>query len=251
MVLRSGILSWAAVLLAWELASLVTSPDFLPGPWATWLGALELSQDGSLFSYIGISSLRVLVGWSLGGLAAIPLGLILGRIGWLRALVEPILNFVRFIPPIAFVTLFLLWFGIGETAKVALILYATLFVVLLNTMTGVLSIPEDRWRSAKIMGATEFQTLVHVVLPATVPHIFTGMRLAMGTSFMAIIGAEMMAANEGLGYLIWNSRLYFKTDWIFVGLVTLGLLGFLADRALSFIGNRLLARYGVIAAGKK
>lgn len=248
-LVHSGVFTWATFLLLWQIGALFTSPDFLPGPWATWLGALELTQDGSLFTSIGVSTGRVLVGWTLGSLAAIPLGILMGRVTWVRALTEPFLNFIRFIPPIAFVTLFLLWFGIGEASKVALILYASLFTVILNTLTGVLSIPEDRLRSARVMGASERQIVLHVVVPATVPYIFTGVRLAMGTSFMAIIGAEMMAANEGVGFLIWNSRLYFKTDWIFVGLVTLGLMGFVADRLLSWGGRRLLSRYGVVTSG--
>jgi NitT/TauT family transport system permease protein len=249
--MKSGWITWLVFLGLWQLGALFTSPDFLPGPWDTVKGAVELAQDGSLFASIGVSSFRVLVGWTLGSLVAIPLGILMGRVAWVRNLTEPFLNFIRFIPPIAFVTLFLLWFGIGEASKIALILYASLFTVVLNTLTGVLSIPEDRLRSARVMGANEWQTVVHVVVPATVPYIFTGLRLAMGTSFMAIIGAEMMAANEGIGFLIWNSRLYFKTDWIFVGLVTLGLMGFLADRLLSWAGTRLLSRYGVVAGGRR
>ena len=103
-----------------------------------------------------------------------------------------------------------------------LILYATFFVITINTLTGVLSISNDKILSAKSMGATKWQTLIHVIIPATVPYIFTGAKLAMGSSFMAIVGAEMVAANEGIGFMIWNARLYFKTDWIFVGLVVLG-----------------------------
>jgi NitT/TauT family transport system permease protein len=97
------------------------------------------------------------------------------------------------------------------------------------------------------MGASEWQTVLHVIIPATVPYMFTGVRLAMGTSFMAIIGAEMIASNEGVGYLIWNSRLFFRTDWIFVGLICLGLMGFLTDRAVALLGRKLLSRYGVVS----
>lgn len=249
-ILQTGLLTWVGLLGFWQLLALFNSPDFLPGPWQTLLGAMELARDGSLFKYIGISLSRVLTGWTSGILLAVPLGILMGRFSFIRFSIEPVLNFVRFIPPIAFVTLFLLWFGIGEASKVILILYATLFTVIINTLTGVLSIPDDRLRSARIMGANEFQIILYVILPATVPYIFTGIRLAMGTSFMAIIGAEMIAANEGVGYMIWNARLYFKTDWIFVGLVTLGLLGFLTNKILSILGQRLLARYGVVTESR-
>lgn len=164
----------------------------------------------------------------------------------MRALFEPVINFVRFIPPLAFITLFMLWFGIGEQSKVFLIVYATFFVITINTLTGVLSISNDKLLSAKSMGASKFQTLIYVVIPATIPYIFTGAKLAMGSSFMAIVGAEMVAANEGIGFMIWNARLYFKTDWIFVGLVVLGLMGFIMDRIFAYAGRKLLGRYKVV-----
>ena len=244
-LLRSGIATWVVILLIWQGISMQSSPDFLPGPWKTLQGAYELSEDGSLFLYMGISLSRILSGWIIGSLIAIPIGLLMGKVSALRLLTEPFLHFIRFIPPIAFITLFLLWFGIGETAKVVLIVYATLFTVILNTMIGVRSIKEDMLRSARNMGASEWQIMQYVIIPSTIPHIFTGIRLAMSSSFMAIIGAEMVAANEGIGFMIWNSRLYFKTDWIFVGLLCLGMMGFLMDRILTYIGCMTLCRYGI------
>lgn len=241
------ILLWIAGLVVWQLLSLAYGPEILPGPIYTAKGGYELLTDGTLIQYIGISSYRVLLGWTLGSLFAIPVGLIIGKVGPIRAFAEPFLNFIRFIPPIAFITLFLVWFGIGETSKVMLILYATFFIVVLNTLTGVLAVEEDKIRSARSMGASEWQIVQHVIIPATVPFMFTGIRLAMGTSFMAIIGAEMIASNEGVGYLIWNSRLFFRTDWIFVGLICLGLMGFITDRAVGLLGRKLLSRYGVVS----
>lgn len=246
--LSIGIL-WIVMILVWQLAASVYGSDIIPSPLETWQGAEELIQDGTLLSYIGISFYRVFIGWSLGSLIAIPIGLIIGRIAIVRAFAEPFLNFIRFIPPIAFITLFLVWFGIGEQSKIALILYATLFIVIMNTLTGVLAVEEDKVRAARSLGASEWQILLHVVIPATVPYMFTGVRLAMGTSYMAIVGAEMIAANEGLGYLIWNSRLFFRTDWIFVGLISLGLIGFATDRLVGLFGKKVLHRYGVIHSG--
>lgn len=240
-------LLWAAGLTIWQLAGLVYGPEILPGPIYTAKGGYELLADGTLMKYIGISSYRVLLGWTLGSVIAIPIGILIGKVAGIRMFAEPFLNFIRFIPPIAFITLFLVWFGIGETSKIMLIMYATFFIVILNTLTGVMSVEEDKIRSARSMGASEWQIVIHLIIPATVPYIFTGVRLAMGTSFMAIIGAEMIASNEGIGYLIWNSRLFFRTDWIFVGLICLGLMGFLTDRALALLGRKLLLRYGVVS----
>ncbi|RJS61763.1 ABC transporter permease [Bacillus sp. PK3_68] len=236
-LLKTGILTWFGLLVIWSIAAYFSDPQFLPSPLATLQGAIELSKDGALFIYMGYSFARVLAGWFLGSLIAIPLGLLIGSNRTIRSLVEPLINFIRFIPPLAFITLFMLWFGIGEQSKVFLIMYATFFVVTINTLTGVLSISEDKIRSAKSMGASNFQVLRYVVIPASVPYIFTGAKLAMGSSFMAIVGAEMVAANEGVGFMIWNARLHFQTDWIFVGLVVLGLMGFFMDRLFGWAGK--------------
>ncbi|UQZ37515.1 nitrate ABC transporter permease [Paenibacillus sp. PK3_47] len=244
-------LLWLAALCIWQLGALIYGPDVIPGPWATLQGGRELIADGTLMQYIGISFYRVLVGWVLGSLLAIPVGLIIGKVHVIRIFAEPFLNFIRFIPPIAFITLFLVWFGIGEQSKIALIMYATFFIVVLNTLTGVMSVEEDKIRSARSMGASEWQILLHVIVPATTPYIFTGVRLAMGTSYMAIIGAEMIASNEGVGYLIWNSRLFFRTDWIFVGLFCLGFMGFFTDRLFNWFGRKVLYRYGVVSAAAR
>lgn len=245
-LINYGVLTWLLGLLIWQLLSVISGPNFFPGPYQTLCGAIELSKDGTLERYIGVSFARVLSGWTLGSLIAIPIGLIVGRVTFVRLLAEPFLNFIRFIPPLAFITVFMLWFGIGEQSKVILILYATLFIVILNTITGVLSVEEDKIRSARCMGASEWQILLNVIIPSTVPYMFTGVRLAMGTSYMAIIGAEMIAANQGVGFMIWNARLYFKMDWIFVGLFAMGLMGFITDRLLGWFGSTVLSRYGIV-----
>jgi NitT/TauT family transport system permease protein len=241
-------LLWLLAFFVWQLGAWIYGPEIIPGPVATWQGAQELLSDGSLIKYIGISFYRVFTGWALGSLLAIPIGLVIGKVTAIRVFAEPFLNFIRFIPPIAFITLFLVWFGIGEQSKIALIMYATLFIVIMNTLTGVLSVEEDKIRSARSMGASEWQILLHVIIPATTPYIFTGIRLAMGTSYMAIIGAEMIASNEGVGFLIWNSRLFFRTDWIFVGLISLGFMGFITDRTVGWIGRKALHRYGIVSS---
>lgn len=245
------VLFFLAVLGIWQLLALLYGEEIIPSPVKTAQGGYELLLDGTLPHYIGISLFRVLAGWTLGSLIAIPVGILIGKVGAVRTFIEPYINFIRFIPPIAFITLFLIWFGIGETSKIALILYATFFIVLLNTLSGVLSVEEDKIRSARSMGASEWQIVRHVLVPATVPYMFTGIRIAMGTSFMAIIGAEMIASNEGIGYLIWNSRLFFRTDWIFVGLICMGLMGFAADRSVAWIGSRWLSRYGVVGSTRR
>ncbi|MFT8314369.1 MAG: ABC transporter permease [Clostridium sp.] len=248
-LLKLGIVSWVFIIVIWEIASLFSRPDFLPGPVAVIAGGKELVNDGSLFKFILISFRRVLTGWALGSLVGIPIGLLIGKIKAVKAFIEPILNFFRFVPAIGFITLFILWFGIGEAGKIVLIMYATTFIVMLNTSIGVANIQEEKIRAARCLGASESQILFNVIIPASVPHVFTGVRLAMGNSFAAIVGAEMLAANEGIGYLIWTARLYFKTEWVFIGLISLGLMGFVTDKVLGVVAGSVFKNYGVSSKG--
>jgi len=169
----------------------------------------------------------------------------MGYFRWVRRLFDPYIEFFRFIPPIAFVTLAVIWLGPGEASKVALIFYTTVFIVTLNTIAGTVSVPELRLRAAASLGAGPLTTLRTVIVPSTVPYMVTGARLAMGNSFLTIVSAEIVAAQEGLGSLIWNARNYSRTEWVFVGIITLGLLGFLFDRILRIAARTLLKRYGV------
>lgn len=238
-------LSIALGLLVWQLLGSYYSATFLPSPAETFDGARELLADGTLLSSIVASSRRILVGWGLGLVVGIPVGLLMGQVSIIRRLLDPYIQFFRFIPPIAFVTLAVIWLGIGEASKVVLIFYTTVFIVTLNTIAGVLAVEVAKLRAAACLGANSLQTMVSVVFPATVPHMVTGARLAMGNSFLTIVSAEIVAAQQGLGALIWTSRNYGRTDWVFVGIVTLGVLGFVFDRVIRVLARRLLGRYAV------
>ncbi|MFF0717389.1 ABC transporter permease [Verrucosispora sp. NA02020] len=241
-------LSALSVLLGvviWDLVSRNYTAFFLPSPLLTWRGAVELIQDGTLASSISASSTRILTGWALGVVIGVPVGLLMGCVPWLRLMLDPYIQFFRFVPPIAFVTLAIIWLGPGEASKIALIFYTTVFIVALNTLAGVLSVDELRLRAARALGANAARTLASVVLPSTVPHVVTGARLAMGNSFLTIVSAEIVAAQSGLGSLIWTARNYAKTEWVFVGIITLGLLGYLFDWILRTVTSKTLRRYGV------
>ncbi len=239
------LVSIVAGLAVWQLASLRVPSLFLPSPLETWEGFLELLDDGTLGTSILASSARILVGWGLGVAVGVPLGIFMGYFRWVRRLFDPYIEFFRFIPPIAFVTLAVIWLGPGEASKVALIFYTTVFIVTLNTIAGTVSVPELRLRAAASLGAGPLTTLRTVIVPSTVPYMVTGARLAMGNSFLTIVSAEIVAAQEGLGALIWNARNYSRTEWVFVGIITLGLLGFVFDRILRIAARTLLKRYGV------
>lgn len=243
-------LSVAAVLVIWQIASTwFLDPMFLPSPLAVGQATLELIGNGTMIESVLVSMSRILAGWLLGSAVAIPVGLAVGSSPVMRSLVDPYVHFFRFVPAIALVTLFIVWFGVGEFSKIMLIAYATGFIVTVNTASGVSSIHEDKLNAAKCLGANPRQVFFRIIIPASLPAIYVGMRLALASSFLVIVAAEMLAADSGLGYIIWTSRLYFQVDWMFSAIVMLGLLGFATDRAWRHLGRTVLIRYlrGVVA----
>lgn len=232
-------------LVVWEFLAWYMGPSLVSSPRDTLAAAIELTRDGQLIDSALISLRRIVVGWGAGLLVGVPLGIVMARVKWIRLLLDPYIEFFRFIPPIAFVTLAIAWFGIGETSKVVLIFYTSVFIITINTIAGVLSITESKLLAAASLGASKRQTFVSVVLPSTVPHIVTAGRLALGNSFLTIVSAEIVAANSGLGSLIWSSRNFGRIDWIFVGIISLGILGYLCDRAIRLFARTALSRYDV------
>ena len=241
------VVSFGALLLVWHLASayLVKSVLF-PTPAAVFSKAIELIANGSLIENSAASLKRIAIGFVLGSSLAIPIGLTIGSFQLARKLIEPWTEFLRFIPSVALISIAVVWFGIGEEGKIFLIMYTTVFIVILNTAAGVASIPRNMIRAALALGASKWQVYVLIALPATVPFILTGMRLAMANSFTTIVAAEFVSAPAGLGVVLWNGRLFMLVDEIFVALVTLGLLGFTADRLFRFAINRFAHRYNPV-----
>jgi len=224
-------LGFASLFVIWQLASLyLVSSVLFPPPTVVFRKGLVLTRNGVLLAHLAASLQRILAGFVAGSLLGIPVGLAMGSFRPVRRVLEPYTEFLRFIPSVAMITVAVIWFGIGEASKVFLIIYTTIFIVILNTAAGVSAIAPNKIRAAESLGATRAQIFVHVALPATVPYILTGMRLAMANSFTTIVAAELIAANDGLGKMLWDGRLFMLVDEIFVSLVTLGLLGFATDR---------------------
>jgi NitT/TauT family transport system permease protein len=244
---RSAIItSFFAVLLAvviWQILSVNNNPQLVPGPAKVTAGMIELSKSGLLWESILISLQRVFTGWLLGSAIAIPLGLLAGTTKLARAAIDPFIHFFRFVPALALTSLFILWFGIGEASKVYLIAYAVAFLVLVSTAAGAASINPDKILAARTLGANQVDLFFRIILPATFPSIFVGMRLALASAFLVIVAAEAIAAQEGIGFLIWNSRTFFRTDYMFVGILCFGILGFISDRLWKLLGRTFLSRY--------
>lgn len=242
--LGTGAVSVVMLVVVWHVASTVwlVSPLF-PPPGRTLRAWWGLASDGSLAVHVRASLARIGVGFAIGTAVGVPVGLAMGLFRPVRVACEPYVQFLRFVPPIAWLIPAILWFGIGETSKVVLIVYTTIFLVLLNTMAGVATVPRNQLRAARSFGVSRFEMFAWVVLPATMPFVVTGMRIALGNSFAAVVGAEMIAAETGLGYLIIDAGAWMAADRLFAGMVTLGVLGLLADLAFEALVARLGPRY--------
>lgn len=242
------VLGFLIMFVLWHVASTywAKSTLFAP-PLSVFKAAGHMIADGSLLAAISTSLTRIVIGFICGVSLGVPIGLAIGNFSLMRKLVEPWTEFFRFVPPTAMITVAVIWFGIGEGSKIFLIIYATIFIVILSTAAGVASIAPNKIRAARALGATQRQIFLHVSMPATMPFILTGMRLAMANSFMTVVAAEMVAAQQGLGVMIWTGRLFMLVDQIFVALLTLGLLGFAADRLFRYGIFRFAGRYEPVA----
>ncbi|WP_417277067.1 ABC transporter permease [Castellaniella sp.] len=237
-------ISILAILSLWQIgSSSAIVPLLFPSPLTTLDAARKLFQSGQLTTDIVASVSRIAMGFALGSLLGVFLGVLMGSFRLFRLACEPYIQFFRALPALAWIPAAMLWFGVGEASKVILLAYTTVFVVAFNTMLGVLSISRNQLRAAGCFGLSPWQTFYLVKVPATVAHMLTGMRLAMGNCFSTIVAAELLAPRDGLGYLIFSSRTWMQTEFAFVGIAILGLLGFLADAAFHVLTKRFFKRY--------
>lgn len=237
-------ISFGTMLATWELASrLFGIPMLLPPVETTFRKMWQYIEDGQLPRHVGWSGFRVITGFLAGSAIGAFAGLAMGLSVWVRDLLNPYVNFFRFIPSIAWISIVLILLGIGETAKIALIVYTTTTVVLINTLAGMLAVPASQIRAALAFGASRRQIFTRVMFPGTVRYILTGMRMGMGNSFMTVVSAEMLAANEGLGHLILSARIWMLMENALIGILWLGLLGMAADRLLVFLSWKYARRF--------
>lgn len=239
-----GLGSLLAGLAIWQmLSSFVFNPFLIPPPLKVVQTAIPMLASGEILADVWISLTRVVVGFVLGCTCAIVLGVGLGRIRLLHDLLDPVIELLRYLSPTAMIPIAVIWFGIGETSKYFLIFWGTFFIVLVNTVAGVMRAPITRQRAAQCLGASPWRILASVVVPSAAPYVMTGMRIAMASAFMSIIPAEILAADSGIGFLLQQSSMLLQTDRIFVALLAICLLGFAFDRIFRLIVDRMLSRY--------
>lgn len=240
------LLSIFVLLAVWWGFTAIIPPLFLPSPALTAETGVHMIANGELPATVWVSMSRILTGWILGGVCGAALGIVLGRIYLARAILLPVVEYLRFVPPVTLVSLFVIWFGVGEASKIVLIFWTVVFIVLVNTTAGAASVREGTIRAARSLGATHAQVIMRVIIPETVPYIVTGFQIALGNAFMAIVAAEMLAAQSGIGYMIWNAQVYAQVDRMFVGFATLSLMGFVTDRIVYSLSRRYLGHYRTV-----
>ncbi len=236
------LVSVGLALLAWTAASVtgLANPDFVPSPLTIAHAAIELHGDGVLLSDLSVSFKRAAVGFVLGASLGVVLGLLTARLRSVGYVLHPILNILRPIPAIALAPVAIVWFGIGESSKYFLITYTVFLAVWLNTDHGASHVAQTYIRASRSLGAGLWREFWEVIVPASAPHIVSGLRLGAALAFLSLVAAELTGASAGIGYRIQESRQFFRTDRMFVGLVELGVLGGLLDYCFVRISRRVV-----------
>jgi taurine transport system permease protein len=239
-------LSIAILLGAWMLVTEMgwANELFLPKPqavWAAFVKTLTKGYQGStLLEHVGASLYRVLVSFGLACLVGIPLGVLMGVSRDARALLNPLIEFYRPLPPLGLYTLLVMWLGIGEASKLSLLFLAGLPGIVISTIQAVSSIDPVYVRAARTLGATRRALIFEIYLPAAGPQILSGMRISLGFIYTVLVAAEIVAASAGIGWMIWDAAKFLLSDIVIMGLIVLGLTGVALDFTMRLIGRLLM-----------
>ena len=223
-----------AVAIKWWSYLLPMQPQEAGQSYLAWLFSGELLHDAYSSLY------RVVAGFLIGAGLALPLGLLMGASPRIYELFNPLMQILRPIPPIAYIPLAILWFGLGNPPSFFLIAIGAFFPVLMNTIAGVRQVDGIYLRAARNLGVNQWTMFTRVILPAATPYILAGVRIGIGTAFIVVIVSEMIAVNDGLGFRILEAREFMWSDKIIAGMITIGLLGLFIDTAVSRLNNHLL-----------
>jgi NitT/TauT family transport system permease protein len=233
---------WAGIVLAWYAIhhSGLVNPVLVPTPHEVgaqlWrLAGQRLPRD------IWMSTQRVFLGVTLGIVVAVPVGFVLGWYREVRTFADPLINFFRALPPIALIPLVIVYFGVEETAKVVILFYASFFAGVIVMYEGIAQISPIYVRVARTLGATDREIFARVIVPLTVPHMLTALRVALGVAWATLVASELIAAQHGLGSLIQNAASFFQLDIIYAGIVCIGFIALGMDLALRVAARRLVA----------
>ena len=230
-------LGLAVPLVSWTVLATFGAVNrvFLPSPGDVVHRVVTWFTDDDLLSDIGISSFRVVVGWALSALIAIPLGLLIGTFRAIQAALEPLTDFIRYMPAVAFIPLVMLWIGIDEGAKIGIIFIGTFFQMVLMVAEDVRRVPMAQIEAAQTMGATRLEVIEQVIIPSSKPALLDTLRVTMGWAWTYLVVAELVAANSGLGYAIIKAQRFLQTDKIFAGIILIGAIGLAMDQSFRLL----------------
>ncbi|MEM6465609.1 MAG: ABC transporter permease subunit [Pseudomonadota bacterium] len=208
-------------------------PLYLPPPEEVWTRTITVLSDGfrnfTLWEHLGYSLFRVVAGFLIGALVGIPLGYAMGLSNWFRGWFDPIVEFMRPVPPLALIPLIIIWFGIGEVGKIILLFLAALWIMAIAARAGVSGVNISKVHAAYSLGANKWQIMRHVIVPNSLPEIFTGARVAMGVCWGTVVAAELVAAEQGAGMMIMVASRFQNTDIVILGIILIGVIGFGID----------------------
>jgi sulfonate transport system permease protein len=241
-----------ALVILWQVSSSLgwLPPNILPAPSAVLKVAWEKTLDGSLPSNLGVSFVRAISGLLIGGTIGFSLGLLNGLSKLGERLLDPTLQMIRNVPHLALIPLVIIWFGIGESARLFLVALGVFFPIYLNTLHGVRNVDPQLIEMGKIYGMDNRTLFLRVILPGALPSIFVGMRFALGVMWLTLIVAETIAANSGIGHMAMAAREFMQTDIVVLSIVIYAVLGKLADSATRFLEGKFLAWNPAYASAK-
>ncbi|CAN5871458.1 ABC transporter permease [soil metagenome] len=214
------------------------TPQTLVGTF--WMLVADGYQGESLYTHIEASLFRALSGFVIGSLIGIPVGLMVGYSRLMWWMLAPIVGFLRPIPPIAFIPLVILYFGLGETGKVVLIIFTAFNYVLVNSEAGAVSTPGNLFRAAQMLGLSQWQTFRKVIVPAAMPQIFTGLKVALALSWAVVVAAELVGAQKGLGFMVSNAAQLLQIPVVFIGITIIGFIGLVLTSVLTMAERRIV-----------
>jgi ABC-type nitrate/sulfonate/bicarbonate transport system permease component len=230
-----------AVLALWEYQAIAgTLPRYLPSPTAVAMQLMQMVQSGELFEHAGISLFRALSGFFIGGFFGCVIGLLAAAFRPVNNFYEPLISLTYPVPKVAALPIIFAWFGLGEMSKVVTITVSVFFPLYISMLAGAQSTPRVHIWAARNMGASPVRIVFKILLPNSLPQLFNGLRVGLALSFVVMFVAEMVASQRGLGYLVVFAENNLRVDMMFVALITIGIIGFSADRILLAIRRRLL-----------
>lgn len=241
-----SILTGAVILVLWigvtwnhRISSIIIPSPAEMGQ--TFLDLLEKGYKGhSLWEHFSASLRRLLVAYLLAVVSAIPLGLLSGYSDKVRAVFEPIIAFIRPLPPLGYYTIIILWMGIGDSSKIFLLYLGAFAPIFVSCVAGVTRVKPDYINRARTLGANKRQIFFHVILPSSLPDVFVGLRNAMSTAYATSVAAEMVAAVSGIGWMVLDASKFLRSDVIFVGIILMGITGILLDKILLYLEKRIV-----------